>query len=175
MSRAVVDLPQPVSPTTPSVSPLRSENEMLSTALTWPIARRSRTPRVTGKCLVSPSARSSSAAAVATGVSCCNYSLVGLTKALAAKYKVAYPAGGIPSIDSEINSCEVLLNGPGRDQCWAKMDQNMTTNVMAWVPYIWGRNIVITAPDVTRYVLDIATSSMSLTQIAVSNHATVGP
>ena len=114
-------------------------------------------------------------AALGAPVSCCNYSLVGLTKALAAKYKVAYPAGGIPSIDSEINSCEVLLNGPGRDQCWAKMDQNMMTNVMAWVPYIWGRNIVITAPDVTRYVLDIATSSMSLTQIAVSNHATVGP
>jgi hypothetical protein len=46
---------------------------------------------------------------------------------------------------------------------------------MAWVPYIWGRNIVITGPAVTRYAMDIATSSISLTQIAVSNHATAGP
>jgi peptide/nickel transport system substrate-binding protein len=114
-------------------------------------------------------------AALAGPVSCCNYSLVGLTKALAAKYKVAYPAGGIPSIDNQINSCEVQLNGPGRNQCWSKMDENMMTNVMAWVPYVWGRNIVVTAPDVTRYVMDTATSSISLTQIAVSNHATVGP
>jgi hypothetical protein len=43
------------------------------------------------------------------------------------------------------------------------------------VPYVWGRNIVITGPTVTRYVLDIATSSISLTQIAVNNHATLAP
>lgn len=44
----------------------------------------------------------------------------------------------------------------------------MMTNVVAWVPYITG-------PTVTRYVMDIDTSSISLTQIAVSNHATAGP
>jgi peptide/nickel transport system substrate-binding protein len=107
-------------------------------------------------------------------VACCNYSLVGLTRAQATKYKVPYPAGGVPSIDNEINTCEAMTGAP-RDTCWSKMDQNMMTNVMAWVPYIWGRNIVITAPDVTRYMMDVATNSISLTQLAVSNHATVGP
>ncbi len=114
-------------------------------------------------------------AALGGPVSCCNYSLVGLTKAQATAYKVPYPAGGIPSVDNEINSCEVLLNGPGRNACWANLDRTMMTKVMAWVPYVWGRNIVITAPDVTRYVMDVATSSISLTQIAVNNHASVGP
>jgi hypothetical protein len=33
-TRAVVDLPQPDSPTTPSVSPLRTSKETSSTALT---------------------------------------------------------------------------------------------------------------------------------------------
>jgi hypothetical protein len=46
----------------------------------------------------------------------------------------------------------------------------MMTKVMAWAPYIWGRNVVITAPTVTRYMIDVATTSISLTQIAVSNH-----
>jgi peptide/nickel transport system substrate-binding protein len=113
-------------------------------------------------------------AALSGPVSCCNYSLVGLTKAQAAKYKVPYPAGGIPSVDKLINTCEALSGTP-RDTCWSNLDKVMMTNVMAWVPYIWGRNIVITGPTVTRYVMDIATTSISLTQIAVSNHATVGP
>ena len=114
-------------------------------------------------------------AALSGPVACCNYSLVGLTKAQAAKYKVPYPAGGIPSVDTLINQCEALLNGTPRDTCWSNLDKQMMTNVVAWVPYIWGRNIVITGPTVTRYAMDIATSSISLTQIAVSNHATAGP
>jgi peptide/nickel transport system substrate-binding protein len=113
-------------------------------------------------------------AALSGPVACCNYSLVGLTKAQAAKYKVPYPAGGIPSVDKLINQCEALT-GAQRDTCWSSLDKQMMTNVVAWVPYIWGRNIVITAPTVTRYVMDIATSSISLTQIAVNNQASVGP
>jgi hypothetical protein len=50
----------------------------------------------------------------------------------------------------------------------------MMTKVMTWAPYIWGRNVVITAPTVTRYMIDVATTSISLTQIAVSNHVKAG-
>src|SRR5262245_15722203 len=48
--RAAVDLPQPDSPTTPSVSPGKTENDMPSTANTEPCRRPNR-PRCTGKCL----------------------------------------------------------------------------------------------------------------------------
>ena len=106
-------------------------------------------------------------------VSCCNYSLVGLTKQQATTYKVAYPATGIPSVDSIIAKCEVLSNGPARSACWSSLDKTMMTNVMAWVPYVWGRNIVVTGPTVTRYVMDVATSSISLTQLAVNNHVSI--
>src|ERR1700753_1882761 len=51
-SRAVVDLPQPDSPTMPTVSPLPMENDTSSTARTVLRALNS-SPR-TGKCLVSP-------------------------------------------------------------------------------------------------------------------------
>src|SRR6266404_4407451 len=51
-SRAVVDLPQPDSPTMPTVSPLAMENETLSTARTV-LRALNRAPR-TGKCCVSP-------------------------------------------------------------------------------------------------------------------------
>src|SRR5215467_130065 len=52
--RAAVDLPHPDSPTIPSVSPARTENEMPSTANTEP-SRRPKMPRWTGKCLTRPS------------------------------------------------------------------------------------------------------------------------
>ncbi len=111
-------------------------------------------------------------AAVAGPVGCCNYSNVGLTKADAAADHVPYPATGIPSVDPEINRCEALY-GSAQNTCWENFDKYMMTVVMAWAPYVWGRNIVVTAPDVTRYVMDQASSSISLTQLAVDNNITV--
>src|SRR6267142_2559822 len=60
-SRAVVDLPQPDSPTMPTVSPLAIEKETLSTARTV-LRALNRSPR-TGKCFVSPLTCSSGCAA----------------------------------------------------------------------------------------------------------------
>src|SRR5580693_8147541 len=60
-SRAVVDLPQPDSPTIPRVSPLAMENETSSTARTVLRALNS-SPR-TGKCFVRPLTSSSGCAA----------------------------------------------------------------------------------------------------------------
>ena len=60
MQRAIVDLPQPDSPTTPSVSPAFSEKLTPSTALTDPTSFWNTSPRVTGKYFSSPSTRRSS-------------------------------------------------------------------------------------------------------------------
>src|SRR3954464_9785110 len=51
MRRAVVDLPQPDSPTRPSVSPRNTAKLTPSTACTAPTCLRSRMPFVSGKCL----------------------------------------------------------------------------------------------------------------------------
>src|SRR6266446_1908026 len=60
-SRAVVDLPQPDSPTMPTVSPFRIENDTSSTART--VLRAPSSPPRTGKCFVSPVTRSKGCAA----------------------------------------------------------------------------------------------------------------
>lgn len=111
-------------------------------------------------------------AAVAGPVGCCNYANVGLTKADAAADKVPYPSTGIPSVDPEINKCTALY-GNAQDMCWEGFDKYMMTVVLPWVPYVWGKNIVVTAPTVTRYVMDVMTSSISLTQIAVNNNISI--
>lgn len=108
-----------------------------------------------------------SGALAATG--CCNYSWVGLMKAQAKSLGIPYPSNGVPSVDSFINRCEALA-GDTRVNCWVDFDKNMMENVVAWVPYMWGNYVDITAPDVTKYVVDQATGSISLTQISVSNN-----
>src|SRR5712671_5781603 len=60
-SRAVVDFPQPDSPTIPTVSPLAIENDTSSTART--VLRLLKRSPPTGKCFVKPSTCSSGCAA----------------------------------------------------------------------------------------------------------------
>src|SRR5688572_21707634 len=57
--RAVVDLPQPDSPTMPSVSPLATLKSTPSTARTTPLLPLPRSPLLPPKCLVSPRTSSS--------------------------------------------------------------------------------------------------------------------
>ncbi len=64
-SRASVDLPQPDSPTSPSVSPAWTSRSTPSTARTLPTARRRMPSERTGKCLCTSVARSSTVAALA--------------------------------------------------------------------------------------------------------------
>ena len=59
--RAVVDLPQPDSPTMPSVSPFITSKSTPSTALTI-VRVRARSPLLLPKCLVSPRTESSAVA-----------------------------------------------------------------------------------------------------------------
>src|SRR5690349_12085824 len=54
MHRPVVVFPQPLSPTSPKVSPRRTEKSIPSTALTSPTLRCVMIPSVTGKCIRSP-------------------------------------------------------------------------------------------------------------------------
>jgi peptide/nickel transport system substrate-binding protein len=104
--------------------------------------------------------------------SCCNYSLVSLTKAQAKKYKVPYPAGGVPSVDKIVDKCNVLI-GAKQDACFEDLDKTMMTSVAAWVPYLWGRNVVLTAPSVTHYVQDPWSGLMSIRQTKVNNGQTL--
>src|SRR5215213_4782632 len=74
-SRAVVDLPQPDSPTMPTVSPLAMEKETSSTARTV-LRALNRSPR-TGKCFVNPVTCSSGCAAPPTSATGSNSSTDG--------------------------------------------------------------------------------------------------
>jgi peptide/nickel transport system substrate-binding protein len=100
-----------------------------------------------------------------------NHALVGLTADKAAELKVDYPAGGVPSVDADIDRCQAIpaTDADARLGCWADFDKKLMEQVVPWVPLAWDLSTVLTAPSLTRYVFDQASAEISLTQIAVDN------
>jgi peptide/nickel transport system substrate-binding protein len=100
-----------------------------------------------------------------------NHALVGLTAGKAAELKVDYPAGGVPSLDADIERCDAIpaSDADARMGCWADFDKQVMEQVVPWVPLGWDLSTVLAAPSLTRYVFDQASGEISLTQIAVSN------
>jgi peptide/nickel transport system substrate-binding protein len=100
-----------------------------------------------------------------------NHALVGLTPDQAAELKVDYPAGGVPSVDTDIQRCQAIpaSDADTRMGCWADLDKKLMEQVVPWVPLDWDLATVLAAPSLTRYVFDQASAEISLTQIAVNN------
>lgn len=82
-----------------------------------------------------------------------------------------YPAGGVPSVDADIERCQAIpaSDADARMGCWADLDKKLMEQVVPWVPLDWDLSTVLAAPSLTRYVFDQAAAEISLTQIAVSN------
>jgi peptide/nickel transport system substrate-binding protein len=104
-----------------------------------------------------------------------NYSLVGLTKRQASELKVPYPAGGVQSIDADLQKCQRIpsTQADARLGCWADLDRKLMEQVVPWIPYLWDKALIVTAPSVTRYEFDQFSVAISLTQLAVNNKATI--
>jgi len=89
------------------------------------------------------------------------------------EYKAAvtnYPDGKLPSIDAKEAECVALL-GEEQQACYADMQKYMMETGMTWVPWAWGKNLVITSPSVTQYVFDQSAGDPAWAHIAVNNGA----
>jgi peptide/nickel transport system substrate-binding protein len=114
-----------------------------------------------------------------SGINCTgqiNYSEIGMTSALAKQCGVSAEynkvASDFPSLDSRINDCEAA-SGTTRNQCWVSLDQELMTNVVPWVPYLWATNLTIVGKSVTQWQFDQFSGYLSWCHIAVNNDATV--
>ena len=105
--------------------------------------------------------------------------LLGMTEAQASEcgvldqYKAAitnYDDGKLPSIDAKQAECVALL-GEEQQTCYADMQKYMMETGMTWVPWGWGKNLVITSPSVTQYVYDQSAGDPAWAHIAVNNNA----
>jgi peptide/nickel transport system substrate-binding protein len=115
-----------------------------------------------------------SAGIAATGNN--NFALVGLTPQQATEFGVKLPSGAqVPSVDGDIDACQKISNSQPdqRNDCFANVDKKLMEQVVPWVPYLWQRQITITAPSMTKFEFDQFSGYLSITQVAVNNNATL--
>jgi hypothetical protein len=96
-----------------------------------------------------------------------NYSLVGLTPKIAKQVGATGSISNVPSIDSNIASCEALAVGQSRLTCWENLDKTLMTKIVPWVPYLWANVTRIVSTNVTKYEFDQFGTTPAFAHIAV--------
>jgi peptide/nickel transport system substrate-binding protein len=96
-----------------------------------------------------------------------NYSLVGLTPAIATEVKASGTIDGIPSVDSDLLACHPLT-GDERLQCYADIDKKLMEEVVPWVPYLWSNATTVLGPTVTKYEFDQFSGAPAWAHVAVA-------
>ncbi|HET8607271.1 MAG TPA: ABC transporter substrate-binding protein [Gaiellaceae bacterium] len=95
-----------------------------------------------------------------------NYSLVGVTPAIAAKVGAKGTVTGVPSVDKDIDKCNAAA-GEFRNACWAGVDRKLMTQVVPWVPYLSAFNLNIIGPNVTKWNYDQFSDQTAYAHVAV--------
>ena len=95
-----------------------------------------------------------------------NYSLVGVTPAIAKKVGATGNLNKVPTVDSQINTCSAEL-AQTRTNCWEGIDKLLMTNVAPWVPYLWPNNVFIIGPNVTHWNYDQFTDGPAYSAVSV--------
>jgi peptide/nickel transport system substrate-binding protein len=95
-----------------------------------------------------------------------NYSLVGLTPAIAKAVGAKGSINNVPSVNADIDACQTKLN-QARVTCWENLDKKLMTQVVPWVPYLWSNNVSIVAPNVTHWNYDQFSDGTAYSQVSV--------
>ena len=95
-----------------------------------------------------------------------NYSLVGVTPAIAKAVNASGNLTGVPSADKLILRCDTL-SGSVRNACWATADRYIMTQVVPWVPYFSTNNVFITGPKVKHWQYDQFSDGTAYSQVSI--------
>jgi peptide/nickel transport system substrate-binding protein len=97
-----------------------------------------------------------------------NYSLVGITPAIAAKVHAKGNVQNVPSVNADLDHCAGLADSQ-RLACYGDLDRKLMTDVVPWVPYLLSFATHITGPTVTQWDFDQFTGSISYAHVAVGS------
>jgi peptide/nickel transport system substrate-binding protein len=95
-----------------------------------------------------------------------NYSLVGLTPAIAKTVGAKGSINNVPTVDPQIAKCSAKL-AQDRTACWENLDKTLMTQVVPWVPYLWPNNVFIVGPTVTHWNYDQFTDGPAYSSVSV--------
>jgi peptide/nickel transport system substrate-binding protein len=96
-----------------------------------------------------------------------NYSLLGITPAIAKKVGVKGDIAAAPSINADLDKCAPLV-GNDRVSCYAALDKKLTTQIVPWVPYLWSYAQSVSAKDVTKFGFDQFGTTIAYAHVAMN-------
>ena len=96
-----------------------------------------------------------------------NYSLLGITPAIAKKVGATGTVTGVPNVDADINACQALSNATANLTCYENLDKKISTTIAPWIPYDWATVTRITSANVTKYVYDQFGTTPAFAHLAV--------
>jgi ABC-type transport system substrate-binding protein len=97
-----------------------------------------------------------------------NTGLLGLTQAQATTLGANFPAGGVPSIDSDYQTCSTKpVGGADRLACWIALDKHLMNDIVPWVPYRWSKRTNIVSAAVTGYDFDPFGDDLSFSHVGI--------
>jgi peptide/nickel transport system substrate-binding protein len=94
-----------------------------------------------------------------------NTSLLGASPAELREW--GYRVTSVPSVDDRIEDC-LERRGVGRTQCWAELDQYLTTEVVSRVPIFFLQSVQVVSERVVGYSFDQFTGLPALDRIALA-------
>jgi peptide/nickel transport system substrate-binding protein len=95
-----------------------------------------------------------------------NYSLIGITPSQCKTLHVTGNCNNVPSVNSQLDKCSVLVGQP-RLTCYENLDKKLMTTVVPWVPYLWSFATHITASNVTKWSFDQFPGGTGYAHVAV--------
>jgi peptide/nickel transport system substrate-binding protein len=82
------------------------------------------------------------------GTARADVSLVGATRAELRQW--GYEVTSVPSINDRVQVC-MESRGVSRTECWVELDQHVMTEVVPWVPYLFGAHAQVVSERVVAY------------------------
>jgi peptide/nickel transport system substrate-binding protein len=96
-----------------------------------------------------------------------NEPLVGLTEAQAKEIGIDYPAGGVPSVNQDIDDCIAISDDEERTTCWGDLDKKIMEEVVPWIPWLWRNNTNIISESVSNWDFDQSVGLQAWQHVAV--------
>jgi hypothetical protein len=95
-----------------------------------------------------------------------NYSLLGITPAIAKKVGAKGSITDAPSVNADLDKCAPTI-GNARVSCYAALDKKLTWNIVPWVPYLWSYAQSVSSKNVTKFEFDQFGGTIGYAHVAV--------
>jgi peptide/nickel transport system substrate-binding protein len=94
-----------------------------------------------------------------------NYSLLGITPAIAKKVGAKGDIAAAPSVNADLDKCAPTVET--RQACYAALDKKLTTKIVPWVPYLWSYSQTVVSKNVTQWGFDQFGGTIAYAHVAV--------